>query len=478
MGRDSLVTFCFQSIPGTLCAKGKLANQLLHDLFANDSRNLRPVLNTDQALNVTLQITLFQIIDMDERNQILTTYLWIRQVWNDAFRHWDKDDYGGIDILHIPSSYLWKPDVILYNNAEDHFASSTETNVVIRHNGQVTWDSPVIARTSCKLDISSFPFDGQRCPLTFGSWTYSGSDINLVHGLEGAGLSDFEENVEWEVLGMLTEKNVVLYGCCSEPYPDITVTLTLQRRPSFYIYNLLLPCIMISSLVPLSFYLPADSDEKVSLGVTILLAFTVFQQMVAEIVPPSETLPLIGKYYIATMLMMTASTALSTLILNIHHCGPEVKPVPHWAKVVFLRHMASILLANEVGRKGAGGTEAADEVPKPTNGHGLREAEIEEEELGQFLSNTSSNCSNARKELRLPLRAAKVDRGQRGCGLRHWERLVRNLEFISDFLSYQRETQRQVSEWRRVARVIDRLYMYLYILMVCGMSVFIMVKAL
>ncbi|XP_078402240.1 neuronal acetylcholine receptor subunit alpha-10-like [Cetorhinus maximus] len=468
--------------PGSLCAEGNFANQLLGDLFVNESSVLRPVLNTDQGLNVTLQITLFQVIHMDERNQILTTYLWIRQMWADAFRHWDKDEYGGLDVLLVPSSYVWRPDIVLYNSAEDQFTSPMETKVVVRHDGRVTWDSPAITRTSCKVDTSSFPFDGQWCPLTFGSWTYSGNEVNLLPALDGAELSDLVENVEWEVLGTVTERNIVLYGCCSEPYPDITFTLALHRRPAFHIYNLLLPCTMISSLVPLSFYLPADSNEKVSLGVTILLAFTVFQQMVAEIVPPSETLPLIRKYYIAPMMMMTASTALSMLIMNIHHCSPESKPVPSWARVVILHHMARILLVRGVSRNCAGSTEAvkSDGHPKAASGRWLREEEEDEEETSgqkepeQLLSNTSANCDDAWEEV-------KVDRGQGSCRSHcppHWERLVRNIEVIRNSLSHQRETRSWAAEWRKVARVLDRLYMWLFVLMVISLSVLVMVKAL
>lgn len=114
-------------------------------------------------------------------------------------------------------------------------------------------------------------------------------------GMDSGDLSDFVENVEWECRGMPATKNVIMYGCCSDPYPDITYTVLLQRRSSFYIFNLLLPCFLISFLAPLGFYLPADSGEKVSLGVTVLLALTVFQLMVAESMPPSESVPLIGK---------------------------------------------------------------------------------------------------------------------------------------------------------------------------------------
>lgn len=194
-----------------------------------------------------------------------------------------------------------------------------ETNVVLRNDGQVMWDQPAITKSSCSVDVAHFPFDLQECHLTFGSWTHNGNQMDLFNALDTADLADFVPNVEWEVsgchslenslparskltlesflkvLGMPAKKNVILYGCCSDPYPDITFTLHLKRRASFYIFNLLIPCMMISFLAPLGFYLPADSGEKVSLGVTVLLALTVFQLLVAESMPPSESVPLIGE---------------------------------------------------------------------------------------------------------------------------------------------------------------------------------------
>lgn len=118
---------------------------LMTNLFSNYTNALRPVEDTDHIINVTLQITLSQIIDMvaasvppaqrpvvcacsemtcvcvcvsvhqDERNQILTTYLWVRQVWMDAYLTWKKEDYDGLDTIRIPSSYVWRPDIVLYN---------------------------------------------------------------------------------------------------------------------------------------------------------------------------------------------------------------------------------------------------------------------------------------------------------------------------------------------------------------------------
>lgn len=61
-------------------------------------------------------------------------------------------------------------------------------------------------------------------------------------------------------------------------------------------YNIVFPCMMMSTLTVLVFCLPPDSGEKIALGVTVLLAFSVFMLAIAEKMPEtSESIPLIGK---------------------------------------------------------------------------------------------------------------------------------------------------------------------------------------
>ena len=134
-------------------------------------------------------------------------------------------------------------------------------------------------------------------------------------------MKDFIKNLEWDVYEMPVERNVTVFDCCPETYPLIHYKMKMRRRSLFYVFNLIIPCFLISLLAPFTFYLPPNSGEKVSLGVTVLLALTVFQLLVAEIMPPNDTIPLIGKYYIATMAIISLSTALSILVLNVRSCG-------------------------------------------------------------------------------------------------------------------------------------------------------------
>lgn len=38
---------------------------------------------------------------------------------------------------------------------------------------------PGIFKSTCKIDITWFPFDDQRCEMKFGSWTYDGFQVSI-----------------------------------------------------------------------------------------------------------------------------------------------------------------------------------------------------------------------------------------------------------------------------------------------------------
>jgi hypothetical protein len=103
-------------------------------------------------------------------------------------------------------------------------------------------------------------------------------------------------NNEWEVLSLKSERNVEYFDCCPEPYPNITFLLRIKRKPKFYVLTIIFPCTLVLALAGLGFILPADSGEKVSLEVTVLLSLAVFLLLVSDKLPPSaESFPIIGK---------------------------------------------------------------------------------------------------------------------------------------------------------------------------------------
>ena len=66
-------------------------------------------------------------------------------------------------------------------------------------------------------------------------------------------------------------RNEKFYTCCDEPYLDITFNITMRRKTLFYTVNLIIPCMGISFLTVLVFYLPSDSGEKVRKRLVFIL---------------------------------------------------------------------------------------------------------------------------------------------------------------------------------------------------------------
>ena len=144
---------------------------------------------------------------------------------------------------------------------------------VVSDKGYVMWIPMAIFKSTCAIDIRNFPFDQQICHLKFGSWTYDGYklDISFYDHLQEVDITDYVESNEWGLMAHPAKKNVKYYPCCTEPYPDLTFTLHLRRIAAFYNYILILPCVLLSSLTLVIFWLPPESPAKMMLGEYITL---------------------------------------------------------------------------------------------------------------------------------------------------------------------------------------------------------------
>ncbi|XP_012259577.1 neuronal acetylcholine receptor subunit alpha-7-like isoform X2 [Athalia rosae] len=352
-----------------LVSGGYHEKQLLNDLL--DSYNVleRPVGNESEPLGLSFGLTLMQIIDVDEKNQLLITNLWLKLEWNDVNMRWNVSKYGGVRDLRIPPHRLWKPDVLMYNSADEGFDGTYPTNVVVKSNGTCLYVPPGIFKSTCKIDITWFPFDDQRCEMKFGSWTYDGFQLDLqIQDEAGGDISSFITNGEWDLLGVPGKRNEIYYNCCPEPYIDITFVVIIRRRTLYYFFNLIVPCVLIASMAVLGFTLPPDSGEKLSLGVTILLSLTVFLNMVAETMPAtSDAVPLLGTYFNCIMFMVASSVVSTILILNYHHRNSDTHEMSEWVRVVFLDWLPCVLRMSRPVEKDEKDTQKSQK-PSPVMG--------------------------------------------------------------------------------------------------------------
>ncbi|XP_016416065.1 neuronal acetylcholine receptor subunit alpha-2-like [Sinocyclocheilus rhinocerous] len=332
-----LCTFLCESISCCEKTHSHTEDDLFKKLFDGYNKWSRPVPNTSDVVIVKFGLSIAQLIDVDEKNQMMTTNVWLKQEWNDYKLRWKPSDYDNVTSIRVPSELIWVPDIVLYNNADGEFAVTHMTKAHLFHTGKVRWVPPAIYKSSCSIDVTFFPFDQQNCKMKFGSWTYDKAKIDLERIENTVDLKDYWESGEWAIINAVGTYNTKKYDCCHEIYPDITYFFIIRRLPLFYTINLIIPCLLISCLTVLVFYLPSDCGEKITLCISVLLSLTVFLLLITEIIPSTSlVIPLIGEYLLFTMIFVTLSIVITVFVLNVHHRSPSTHKMPRWVHSVFL----------------------------------------------------------------------------------------------------------------------------------------------
>ncbi|VDK32324.1 unnamed protein product [Gongylonema pulchrum] len=160
--------------------------------------------------------------------------------WNDYRLVWNRSEYKEIESVRFRSDMLWRPDILLYNSGAENFDSTYKSQMLVYSNGDVTWIPPGIFRTSCKIDVTWFPFDDLSFWLLDIQWLSAGSQSTSV------------------------KREETYYKCCSEPYYSVKFFLNVRRRTFYYGFNVIIPSLLIAMLTTLAFTLPPlDLSEKI-----------------------------------------------------------------------------------------------------------------------------------------------------------------------------------------------------------------------
>jgi len=180
--------------------------------------------------NSTVRIGLSVLnVDVCEDHDIMNMNVWIRYAWDDNRLTWDAAEKG-VNVLRVPPSMVWTPDITHYNSPKPQMECA-ETNVLIWPNGKVLWVPPCNLKSYCNLTLSEHPYGEQTCTVKMGSWTFDG----LTMGLEFFDDKKFADVAYYSGHKYKITKNVAVreekfYDCCVEPYISTLYTFGIKRN--------------------------------------------------------------------------------------------------------------------------------------------------------------------------------------------------------------------------------------------------------
>ncbi|XP_005813699.1 acetylcholine receptor subunit delta-like [Xiphophorus maculatus] len=357
--RAALVALLLLTLFSSECLCRNEEERLINHLFVEKGYNkeLRPVKKQQEVVDVYLALTLSNLISLKEVDETLLTNVWIDHTWTDYRLSWNASEFDGIEMLRLPPSMVWLPEIVLENNNDAQFQVAYYSNVLVDPSGLCYWLPPAIFRSSCSINVNYFPFDWQNCTLKFTSLTYNAKEIKMLlkkdgnethtHTVEWIIIdpASFTENGEWEIIHRPAKRNSYKHiPMESNKHQDITFYLVIKRKPLFYIVNIIIPCVLISFLASLVYYLPADSGEKMTLSISVLLAQSVFLLLISQRLPEtSMSVPLIVKYLMFIMVLVTIVVLNCVVVLNLHFRTPSTHVMSEWTKKFFLERLPRIL---------------------------------------------------------------------------------------------------------------------------------------
>ena len=316
-----LLTCVYQIASNLTNINNRLESRINYILDTDYETNVLPVKNLDHPIYLKFGIKLKSIDYFDQVNENIYLNIELVQSWKDEYLNWNKNEFPN-DYIDLDSEKIWKPDLELYNAGKKPELFNEISNVKIYYDGNIEWTRTLVYTFSCPLQLQNFPFDEQVCVMTFGSWKFDNSYLNIELYNESdkfqafTVLNDFSHN-EWELNGIDFDSQNVEYLCCKDVlWSVITMEINLERKFSSYINNMIMIAILTATAIVISLFDPSLYRRTFVL-VFIPLSIIWIQMDIADKIPVIEYRTTLENYYMLCFAITNILAIESGLVYSI-----------------------------------------------------------------------------------------------------------------------------------------------------------------
>ncbi|CAN8005711.1 unnamed protein product [Ixodes pacificus] len=190
------------------------------------------------------------------------------------------------------------------------------TTAYLDHNGEVWYCPPSKIKVSCGMDVRRFPFDAHICKIRLSS---EDDQVKLSGRPLHPSALPLSRNAssEWSLKSITFSDSQVLNMTC------LDIAFEVERRSHHYLYDVTLPWASSFVLMLVVFWMPADSDRRLTLIGLNLVFITQIMWRVTALFGTSITSPRIVIYLGSAMLIEAVAAVSTVVILNM-----ATAPVP------------------------------------------------------------------------------------------------------------------------------------------------------
>ncbi|XP_067664888.1 neuronal acetylcholine receptor subunit alpha-7-like [Haliotis asinina] len=259
---------------------------------------------------ISVEFELIQVLSLDVIEGFIKTHIYLKFQWTDELIQWNITKNSAC--FRFERSKVWTPDIVIQNSLDyvPHLGFDSQP-VSISYQGMVLFEVQVKPETACSMDVTRFPFDQQTCVVIISSNNYYAYELYMNPFVVYDGV--LIQNGEWDVVGVTADNETELTQIYHGHYKSVAITL--NRRHLYYVVNLLLPMLLISSLNPTVFLVKADTGEKLSTSLALFLSFTMFLSILSGMLPQTSTSSSLVSLYVCVQLHLSGLYVIVCILI-------------------------------------------------------------------------------------------------------------------------------------------------------------------
>ncbi|XP_063760315.1 5-hydroxytryptamine receptor 3A-like isoform X2 [Eleginops maclovinus] len=250
----------------------------------------------------------YQTLSVDTKNLRLISRLEAQLEWVDPELKWDRSVYN-YDAVVLPVGKVWTPLIIVTNGITSTMKHSSD-DLLVLSNGTLKHSVVINTQVNCEVNLFNYPFAYDSCPVAIESWSKDscGSKLSFetVYSADG-------QQGDWKT------ESANLYHKTDDRY-YIEVNLSIKYTNPFI--TLLMPSILIILADMVSFALPLGGGERNCFKVTLVLSFTVFLNILNDILPGDTACsPVIRIHFCICLVLLVLSMLVSLVLTRLANDG-------------------------------------------------------------------------------------------------------------------------------------------------------------
>lgn len=295
---------------------------------------------------VNVGLNFLHLVSIDEYEETFTADIYLFTEWKDSRLAYSADKgnrprtYLG-DACKRKISEIWWPDFEFVNAG---LPDITNSYLAIYPDGTVQYNQGITATFRNPFDYRKLPFDKQRLQIILSSFSWDDKEVLFRAMPQSVSASKKMKAIydEIRILGIeyADQDHAEHETPTPSGYSEFIVTLTIQRAPLFYSYQVFFPLLIVIGLCCAVFYIPPHMiGDRIVIVLTCVLVFIATKFLINQDLPKIGYLTFIDKVFFIAYFF----SGLVAVTCIIEH-RLWVKKDPHVDMIPKVAHFAGPLL--------------------------------------------------------------------------------------------------------------------------------------